>query len=396
MKLSHSKLAKIISCPMSYKLTYVDGIYTKVEKPALWIGSAVHWGIEHNTEDLSDYFKSQGTFKQGDAYTREQILSEAMVYGYLQHKDEIFNEILKDPETGEKLTIVDEMHELCVTGKLKSNLQNQDFHDFIGIIDLLLLTDKGFIIIDYKTSTYEPDWDGYLDQIYRYEFMLRSEFPDIPIIKVGIVNIRKTAIRQKKLENESQFFNRLKLEYKLNSENYVNYHEFSKRDIDEKLLNNYLDNLSVMADTAQTIIDNKLFFINYSNATTSYGKSDFYDIFYHTPNAYVLYNISDFVWNADESMFEDHRDCVEIDMKCVDADYSKVLNKYSSFKQILINFDYHDFNKKQKDYINKYIVQNYIIDDNLISLYWQTFEKELEFGNNVKTGVIYSLKGGVA
>lgn len=94
MKLSHSKLAKLISCPMSYRLTYELGIWTKVEKPALAIGSAVHWGIEHETDDLSEYFKEQGTFKQGDAYTREQVLAEAMVYGYLTHKDEILNRYL--------------------------------------------------------------------------------------------------------------------------------------------------------------------------------------------------------------------------------------------------------------------------------------------------------------
>ena len=216
MRLSHSKLSKIMSCPMSYRLSYELGIWTKVEKPALTIGSAVHYGIEHNTTDLSDYFKEKGTFKQGDSYTREQLLSEAMVHGYLKHKDFIFEQILTDPDTGEKLTLEDETHELYVTGKLESFLENQDYHDFVGIIDLLLLTNKGFVICDYKTSTYEPDWDGFLDQIYRYIFMLQSEFPDIPIVKVGIINIKKSAIRQKKLENESQFLNRLMWEYEQN------------------------------------------------------------------------------------------------------------------------------------------------------------------------------------
>lgn len=129
MKLSHSKLAKLISCPMSYRLTYELGIWTKVEKPALAIGSAVHWGIEHETDDLSEYFKEQGTFKQGDAYTREQVLAEAMVYGYLTHKDEIFEQILVDPDTGEKLELLEETHELYVTGKLKSFLEKLDHHD---------------------------------------------------------------------------------------------------------------------------------------------------------------------------------------------------------------------------------------------------------------------------
>lgn len=375
MKLSHSKLAKIMSCPMSYRLTYELGIWTKVEKPALAIGSAVHWGIEHETDDLSEYFKKQGTFKQGDAYTRDQQLAEAMVYGYLSHKDEIFEQILVDPETGEKLELLEETHELYVTGKLRSFLAKVAYHDFIGIIDLLLLTNKGFIIIDYKTSTFEPDWEGYLDQIYRYIFMLNSEFPDIPVVKVGIINIKKTSIRQKKTENESEFINRMRWEYKSNSDNYVNYHEFPKKDIDERLLNSYIENLSRMADCAQTIVDNKLFFINFSNAKTSYGKSDFYDIFYHTPNAYVLYAISDFIWNEDEQMFVDKRDCIGLDMRCADADYSLVLNKYDMFEklynQFFTNFEQNDTNIALFVYE---LGKKYYIDDDLIALYLKTHE----------------------
>lgn len=376
MKLSHSKLAKIMSCPMSYRLTYELGIWTKVEKPALSIGSAVHWGIEHNTCDLSEYFKEQGTFKQGESYTKEQLLSEAMVYGYLKHKDEIFEKILVDPDNpDEKLILEDETHELYVTGKLKSFLKNQDYHDFVGIVDLLLLTNKGFVVIDYKTSTYEPDWDSYLDQIYRYIFMLQSEFPDVPVIKVGIINIKKTAIRQKKLENESEYFNRMKFEYEINAENYVNYHEFPKKDIDEKLLNSYIRNLSTMADTAQTIVDNKLFFINFSNAKTSYGKSDFYDIFYHTPNAYVLYAITDFVWDDDDEMFNDKRDCIELDMRCADADYAKVLNKFAMFEQLYEeHFKDKVENQTEIDEFISELSNKYYVDVDLIKLYLKTLD----------------------
>lgn len=380
MRLSHSKLAKLMSCPMSYRLTYELGIWTKVEKPALAIGSAVHWGIEHETDDLSAYFKEQGTFKQGDSYTREQVLAEAMVYGYLTHKDEIFEQILVDPETGEKLELLEETHELYVTGKLKSFLEKLDHHDFVGIIDLLLLTNKGFVIIDYKTSTYEPDWEGYLDQIYRYIFMLNSEFPDVPVVKVGIINIKKTAIRQKKTENESEFINRMRWEYKTNSDNYVNYHEFPKKDIDERLLDSYIDNLSRMADCAQTIVDNKLFFINFSNTKTSYGKSDFYDIFYHTPNAYVLYAITDFVWNDDESMFIDKRDCIELDMRCADADYSRVLNKYTIFEELYVQH-FGELEQNEENIANfiEELRETHYIDNDLIALYLKTLNMKVKY-----------------
>lgn len=394
MKLSHSKLSQIMSCPMSYHLGYELGICTKVEKPALSVGSAVHWGIEHNTDDLSSYFKEQGTFKQGDTYTREQLLAESMVHGYLQNKDDIFKQILTDPDNpNEQLTLVDETHELYVTGKLKSFLQNQENHDFVGIIDLLLLTNKGFVVIDYKTSSFEPNWDDYLDQIYRYIFMLKTDFPDVPVVKVGIVNIRKTSIRQKRTENESQFFNRMRYEYEMNIDNYINYHEFPQKDIDKTLLDAYIKNLSIMADTAQTIVDNKLFFINYANAKNMYGKSDFYDIFYHTPNAYTLYTISDFVWSDEENTFLNRRDCVEIDMKCIDEDYSKVLNSFEKFKPLYQ--EYFKDNKITKDAFAaflQYLQQSWYIDEVLIIKYVNTIYQINHYtdaGIEVKVNAVY-------
>lgn len=45
---------------MTFFLRYKCGINTKAKKPALEIGSAVHWGIEHATEDLSEYYGLQG------------------------------------------------------------------------------------------------------------------------------------------------------------------------------------------------------------------------------------------------------------------------------------------------------------------------------------------------
>lgn len=363
MKLSHSKLSTILGCPMTYYLIYEQGISKKETKPALAIGSAVHWGIEHNTEDLTDYFKSNE-----DEYTRDQLLSEAMVHGYLKHKDELFDALLKDPITNEKLTLIEEKHELYITGKLNSKTFSNT-HDFVGIADLLLLTNKGFILVDYKTSTYEPQWSNYLDQIYRYIFLLKCEYPDIPVVKIAIINIRKTAIRQKKNENYSQFLNRMKFEYELNDENYVNYHEFPVDSLNQDHINRYIDNLSTMADCAQNIVDRQLYYINYGAANGTYGKSDFWDIFYHTENAYLLYKISDKVWNEDEQKYDEERDCVPIDMLVIE--HNNVLNKYEQFKEQL---------GKAKELNSAFIdelKQNFITDDALLSKYLDTYLHEI-------------------
>lgn len=362
MKLSHSKLSTILSCPMTYYLSYEQGISKKVTKPALAIGSAVHWGIEHNTEDLTEYFGSAES-----EYTRDQLLSEAMCHGYFKHKDNIFKEILKDPITGENLELKDEKHELYVTGNLASNKFSEN-HAFVGIIDLLLLTNKGFVLIDYKTSSYEPQWEGYVEQLYKYIFLLQSEFPDIPIVKIGVVNIKKTGIRQKKAENYSQFLNRMKFEYELNDENYVSYHEYPMSVIDKNLVKDYISNLSKMADTAQTIVDNRLFFINYYAANGQYGKSDYWDIFYKTPDAYMLYKISDHVWNEEEQKYDDSRDCVPIDMQVIEHD--NILNKYHIFKELADNTT-----NLTEAFIDS-LSDKYIIDIDLLMRYVETYIHE--------------------
>lgn len=357
IKLSHSTLSQILTCPMSFYLNKIEGISLAKPKAALQIGSNVHWGIEHGTCDLTELFGENA------AYGRDELLAESMVYGYLKHKDELFNEILT-LENGERLELLDEMHEVFVTGKLNSSRYTEP-HEFIGIIDLLLLTNKGFIVIDYKTSSQEPDWSKYLDQIYRYIFLLKSEFPDTPIVKIGIINLRKTQIRQKKNENEEQFLNRLKFEYELNDENYINYHEYLPETLDERLISDYINNLAKMCDLARSIQDNKMYFINYGNAWGQYGKSDYYDIFYHTPDAYVLYNIKDEILQDSEVLTS--RPCVPIDMEVIEKD--NVMNHYSKYKL--------EAEKYIGDNFEGYLRNKYVTDESLLKRYANNFKNNL-------------------
>lgn len=372
MKLSHSKLTTILTCPASYYLTYIQHISKKDEKSALAIGSAVHWGIEHNTEDLTEYWNQQ--FKTRDQYGRDQLLAEAMVHGYMKHKDELLNKILTDRD-GSKLQLLDETHEL----NIKTTLRTEKFeHEFVGIIDLLLTTDKGFILVDYKTSTYTPDWDKYLDQIYRYIMLLRNEFPDIPICKIGIINIKKTGIRIKKNETVEQFLNRMKFEYDINDEEYVNYHEFLPEDLDNVLIDRYIENLKKECDIAQMIADGDTFFINFQAAQNQYGKSDFWDIFYHTKDAYLLYKISDRVYDEETKTYLKSRDCVPIDMEVLN---SRVINKYETYKLLLEEFlESHSNSDSSLDIFDTFhnmLRDNVLVDECLLNKYKNTYLHEL-------------------
>lgn len=382
MKLSHSKLSCILTCPMTYYLQYKQGITPKVTKAAFSIGSAVHWGLEHNTEDLTPYYEEQG-IKATDTYTDEQVLAEGMVHGFLLNKANIFDEILRHPLTGEKLSLVKESHELWITGKLKSFLFNHA-HDFVGIIDLLLLVQdkKGelyFIIIDYKTSSFVPNWDDYLDQIYRYIFLLNSYVPEVPVLKTGIINLRKTKVKRKSNESAIQFSQRIKRDYEIDDGEYLCWHMFDTDTLDKATVDSYLENLSRQADTAELIDNNNAWFINFGNAVTKYGKSQYYDIFYHTPHAEVMYNITDYIYNEETGEFETTRDCRELDMKVIDS--TNVLNKYEQFKiQALAFYSMHQ--DIDKDKLFNELRSRYITDDYLLNKYWTTLIYEVNHEND--------------
>ncbi len=382
MRLSHSKLNTILTCPMTYRLKYKLGFSLKESKKPLRIGGAVHWGIEYENDNLEEYYK-EGTFLQTQNYTEEQLLAESMVYGYLKNKDEIFQEILIDSETGEVLEILDEYHELEITVLLKTLIKGNLDHEFNGIIDLLLLTKKGFIIIDYKTVSRTPDWDKYLNQLYRYIFLIRSLFPDFPVYKIAIIAIQKTQIRQKKMENQEQFRRRIRMEYELNEKKYISYHIFESSLLDKELIEDYILNLSKSADFAEWIDTNNAYYLNYSNLQTVYGKSDYYDIFMKNKGAYLLYNIKDTIFDKDTNELTKKREAIELDIESVYN--NKVLNKYSQFEVQALAY-YSMTSEIDKENLFNYLKKNFVTDDSLLESYWMTMEeksrRELEIEND--------------
>ncbi len=372
MKLSHSKLSLALKCPMSYFLSYKEGIQLKEEKPALAIGSAVHWGLENQTDDLEEYYKTEGNFFQQLKYGPNEVLAESMVENFLKHQDEILSEILIDDE-GNPLEALDIQRELEVYAKLKS-FKYDEPHEFMGIIDLLFVTENGFIIVDYKTSSQTPDWTKYLDQLYRYIFLLKENFPDTPVYKIAIINLKKSSMKPKANENQESFMKRIKLEYKANGEKYLDVHVYDKSDIDEKLMEDYITNLSKMADMAQNIDNNKLWYINFTEAIGVYGKSEYYDIFYKTPDAYIFYKIKDTIFDEFDNSIAESRDCVPIDMQVIDYP-DKVLNKYSIFKEQALSIFKN--NTPQKEKLFGQLKKNFITDDSLLEKYWVNLEKNI-------------------
>lgn len=367
MELSHSKLTCMMNNPADYYLNYVQGIDLIDRPDALSIGSAVHWGLEHGTSDLSEFWEKEK--KNKIDYTDDELISECMVEGYLKHKDEIFDSILT--YKGEKLNICSETHEITLTSLLASQ-KHVKFHSFLGIIDLLLVTEKGLILIDYKTSSREPDWEKYLDQIYRYIFLLRDNFPEFPILKIGIINLKKPTIRKRKNENDEEYRNRMRIDYDLNENNEVCFHEYPVEDLDEGKIKSYIYNLSLQADFAEYISKMKKFPINYSNIVGIYGKTKYYDIYNHTEGCYVKYKIKDIVIDELGKAVKGERPCNDVDMMVMDRD--NIINHYSDFKKIMKK------NKisKKNDFeeVRSKLAENYLFDDNLLSNYWKMFTQK--------------------
>lgn len=381
MHLSHSGLQLLLTCPASYFLSKKQGISLKKEAKALQVGSAFHWGCEHNTEDLKGYLDEIDPFQNlYNDFTKEVALATGMVHGYLKKKDSIYKQILKSYE-GEDLTLVDEFHELDLLCDLPS-LRFEKNHEFHGIIDLLMLTDKGWIILDYKTSSMRPDFDKYLDQVLRYCWMVEQKFPEMPIYKVGIINVRKTGLKQRQGENEENYAMRIKREYDFDDCDLIEYHEFKPDDFEKSKMDLYIKNLSRMADFAQEIEDNNFWFINYGNAVSVYGKSEFWDLFYKTPDCKYLYKVYDPMFNTDLGEMSNYRDATDLDINSLEV--SNPLNHYETFKEV--------FNKLPMSQVPalvltqaeacritclKYCKEHYTTDDELLNRYWNELLREL-------------------
>lgn len=381
MHLSHSGLQLLLTCPASYFLSKKQGISLKKEAKALQVGSAFHWGCEHNTEDLKGYLDEIDPFQNlYNDFTKEVALATGMVHGYLKKKESIYKQILKSYE-GEDLTLVDEFHELDLLCDLPS-LRFEKNHEFHGIIDLLMLTDKGWIILDYKTSSMRPDFDKYLDQVLRYCWMVEQKFPEMPIYKVGIINVRKTGLKQRQGENEENYAMRIKREYDFDDCDLIEYHEFKPDDFEKSKMDLYIKNLSRMADFAQEIEDNNFWFINYGNAVSVYGKSEFWDLFYKTPDCKYLYKVYDPMFNTDLGEMSNYRDATDLDINCLEV--LNPLNHYETFKEA--------FNKLPMSQVPalvlaqaeacritclKYCKEHYTTDDELLNRYWNELLREL-------------------
>lgn len=370
---SHSRLNKIIENPKEYYLSYKQGISPKEEKTSLYVGSAVHDGLERNSSDLTEWFEEHSTFYEKGVLTTEQVMAETMVEAFLLRKQDFLNEVAYNEETGEVAEFQQEEHELTLTCTVDSKKFDRP-HKFLGIIDLLFLTDKGWILCDYKTSSKTPDWDIYKSQLFDYILLLKYNFPEVPLFRIAIINLQKTGIKQKAKESTEEYWQRIRDEY-ANNQDLIKWHIYNMDEFSQEDIKDYAENLTSMIDLAQTIEDEQMYFLNYSATTNMYGKSQFYDIFYHTPDAHFLYKIRDTIFDSETDTVMNSRDCLPIDMLTVEKG-EKILNKYSQFKKEA-DAIFGEEKPKDKKTLFDSIEEKYITDEALLEEYWINYEKNI-------------------
>lgn len=364
MIFSHSKINLLLEDMFSYFLNYEMGIKPLQKQKALLIGEAVHYALENKNSDLTQFFKDNGSFEQKNTYSEEQVLSESLAEAYLEREESIQKAIIGDAE------IFETYKELEVKVKMKKS-----DNEFLGIIDLLFLTDKGFIIVDYKTTSRTPNYDDYLEQLYRYCMLLNYKFPEVPIYKIAIISLKKSSLRQKANEDIESFKRRMILDYKERADEYIDYHVF-EGEIDKRIFNNvvldqYKNNLEYLIKVCKKLIKSNIYPIVYKNAITVYGKSTYYDfIYWNEESIKTNFIIKDNIYDKELDTFVSQRAINDVDIEVIKLKKlsKKYIIKFDQFKEIWenLNFD------------KKLLIKKYKIDRNLLEIYVLTYVKEKE------------------
>ena len=361
MIFSHSKINLLLEDMFSYFLNYEMGIKPIQKQKALLVGEAVHYALENKNADLTQFFKENGSFEQQNTFSEEQVLSESLAEAYLEREENIQKAIIGDAK------IIETYKELEVKVKMKKS-----DNEFLGIIDLLFLTDKGFIIVDYKTTSRTPNYDDYLEQLYRYCMLLNYQFPETPIYKIAIISLRKSSIRRKTNEDIESFKRRMILDYQERADEYIDYHVFEgevdKYIFNENILKDFYQNMENLISMCSKLLQSKTFPIVYKNAINIYGRSTYYYfIYWNEESIKTNFVIKDKIWNDELEEFQTQRSINDIDLKLVK---SKKLNRKYIIKYIQFEEIWKELNEDEKQLIKKYK-----IDKKLLDIYVLTYNK---------------------
>ena len=178
---SPSRLSCWLSCPLKWRLRYLDGLRTPTT-PSLFIGKAVHSALE-------SYYRHRqfGVTLEADDVIRRSRESWALLIdeeemdfdspeaelAMMQQVDDLVRVYLSSVPKGEKPLAV----EVAVESPLVDPFTGEDLGiPLVGVLDLVLDSDAGPIITDFKTAarSSEPMEISHEIQLSSYAWLHRQ------------------------------------------------------------------------------------------------------------------------------------------------------------------------------------------------------------------------------
>lgn len=190
MRVSHSRVECFESCPYRYKLRYLDEVKTIPNddpQNALYLGTALHTGLEKNAETaIQEYYMNYPVI--ADEHINEAIKLEIMVK---------------------------KAKEICPDGINEVKIEDDDF---IGYIDLLAPVTRIngeyqelpglYDLYDFKYSNNVAHYKDSV-QIHLYKYFFEKLNPGKKIRNLYYLCIPKINIKQRKTESLQEFRNRM-------------------------------------------------------------------------------------------------------------------------------------------------------------------------------------------
>lgn len=212
MSHSNSSLNCFANCMAKYKHQYV--LHTAPEKPTsphLIFGTMAH-DVLYKAGKLRDEVNDHII----NSY--DTVIPSEVLYPELKTEFQIFNwhnyfvavckqvakyeeQLVKELQEHSPGVIIEREHKIIMSPeRIRKAMGYTKIQDnFVGVIDLLLLTKEYAIIIDYKFSTTRKTQDDFdqNSQLYLYAFFVHEKY-GIPLrnIKVGYIDIPKKAFDQ--------------------------------------------------------------------------------------------------------------------------------------------------------------------------------------------------------
>jgi len=217
---SPSRLALWLKCPLAFKLRYVDGIRTPPTQN-LFLGKRVHDGLEFyyrhrqagatiSVKEVAEHIDRHW----GDAADEEQVLFKAATESeklLVKCQDLVACYLNRFADSDEHVLGV----ELAMTTALADPFTGEVIPmPMVGVVDLLIETDAGAVLVDFKTAARggEPIEQQYEIQLGCYAAMYRELFglPEAGLEIRTLVKTKQPRIEVHRFESRSaQHFARL-------------------------------------------------------------------------------------------------------------------------------------------------------------------------------------------